>query len=79
MLQKWAAVFLVCRLLQKKYFNKDAKDLTRGEAAQIAACLPNPKRFTVKPLSNYVANRYDDIMRQMNNLEGDPDVEDLIK
>ena len=63
----------------KKYFNKDAKDLTRGEAAQIAACLPNPKRFTVKPLSNYVANRYDDIMRQMNNLEGDPDVEEIIK
>ena len=63
----------------KKYFNKDAKDLTRGEAAQIAACLPNPKKFTVKPLSNYVANRYDDIMRQMNNLEGDPDVAAIIK
>ncbi len=63
----------------KKYFNKDAKDLTRGEAAQIAACLPNPKKFTVKPLSNYVANRYDDIMRQMNNLQGDPDVEEIIK
>jgi monofunctional glycosyltransferase len=63
----------------KKYFNKDAKDLTRAEAAQIAACPPNPKRFTVKPLSNYVANRYDDIMRQMNNLEGDPDVAELIK
>ena len=63
----------------KKYFNKDAKDLTRGEAAQIAACLPNPKKFTVKPLSSYVANRYDDIMRQMNNLEGDPDVAAIIK
>jgi len=63
----------------KKYFNKDAKDLTRGEAAQIAACLPNPKKYTVKPLSNYVANRYDDIMRQMNNLEGDPDVAEIIK
>lgn len=63
----------------KKYFNKDAKDLTRGEAAQIAACLPNPKKFTVKPLSAYVASRYDDIMRQMNNLEGDPDVQDIIR
>ena len=63
----------------KKYFNKDAKDLTRGEAAQIAACLPNPKRFTIKPLSRYVAGRYDDIMRQMNNLEGDPDVQVIIK
>jgi monofunctional biosynthetic peptidoglycan transglycosylase len=63
----------------QKYFNKNAKDLTRGEAAQIAACLPNPKKFTVKPLSSYVANRYDDIMRQMNNLEGDVDVQEIIK
>jgi monofunctional glycosyltransferase len=63
----------------KKYFNKDAKDLTRGEAAQIAACLPNPKKYTVKPLHSYVANRYDDIMRQMNNLERDADVKEIIK
>ena len=63
----------------KKYFNKDAKDLTRGEAAQIAACLPNPKIYSVKPLSKYVAGRYDDIMRQMNNLEGDPDVQEIIR
>ena len=63
----------------KKYFNKDAQYLTRGEAAQIAACLPNPKRFTVKPLSRYVAGRYDDIMRQMNNLEGDADVQEIIR
>ncbi|MFM2327169.1 MAG: monofunctional biosynthetic peptidoglycan transglycosylase [Bacteroidota bacterium] len=63
----------------KKYFNKDAINLTRAEAAQIAACLPNPKVYTVKPLSKYVANRYDDIMRQMNNLEGDADVQEIIK
>lgn len=63
----------------KKYFNKDARNLTRAEAAQIAACLPNPKAYTVKPLSNYVANRYDNIMRQMNNLEGDPDVQEIIR
>ena len=63
----------------KKYFNKDAKDLTRAEAAQIAACLPNPKLYTVKPLSKYVAGRYDDIIRQMNNLEEDADVREIIK
>ncbi len=63
----------------KKYFNKNAKDLTRGEAAQIAACLPNPKKYTVKPLSRYVAGRYDNIMRQMNNLGGDADVQEIIK
>ena len=63
----------------KKYFNKDAKDLTRAEAAQIAACLPSPKRYTVKPLSKYVAGRYNNIVRQMNNLAGDADVQALIK
>jgi monofunctional biosynthetic peptidoglycan transglycosylase len=63
----------------KKYFNKDAKDLTAAEAAQIAACLPNPKRYTVKPLSGYVAGRYDNIMRQMNNLRGDADVQEIIR
>jgi monofunctional glycosyltransferase len=63
----------------KKYFNKDAAALTRGEAAQIAACLPNPKLYTVKPLSKYVANRYNDIMRQMNNLESDADVAAIIE
>jgi monofunctional biosynthetic peptidoglycan transglycosylase len=63
----------------KVYFNKNAKDLTKAEAAMIAACLPNPKKFTVKPLSTYVAKRYDNILQQMNNLEGDPDVQELIK
>ncbi len=63
----------------RAYFNKDAKNLTRQEAAMIAACLPNPKKFTVKPLSKYVAVRSGNILRQMNNLEGDPDIQELIK
>ena len=63
----------------KAYFNKDAKNLTRAEAAMIAASLPNPKVYTVKPLSSYVGNRYKEIIRQMNNLDGDEDIEALIK
>jgi monofunctional biosynthetic peptidoglycan transglycosylase len=63
----------------KAYFNKDAKNLTRAEAAMIAAALPNPKLYTVKPLSSYVGNRYNEIIRQMNNLDGDEDIEALIK
>lgn len=62
----------------KAYFNKDAKDLTRQEAAQIIACLPNPKRLSVKPLSNYVATRANAIMKQMGFLESDPDIAALI-
>lgn len=63
----------------RAYFNKDAKNLTRKEAAMIAACLPNPKKFTVKPTSRYVAARSARIMVQMNNLEGDPDIDALLK
>ncbi|MEO6490750.1 MAG: monofunctional biosynthetic peptidoglycan transglycosylase [Ferruginibacter sp.] len=63
----------------KNYFNKEAKDLTRSEAAMIASCLPNPKRFTVKPLSRYVAKRSALLVRQMNNLEQDPDIKILLK
>ena len=62
----------------KKYFNKSAKNLSRTEAAMIAACLPNPKGYTVKPLSAHVASRYPWILRQMGHLEGDPDIQDLI-
>ncbi|MBC7937709.1 MAG: monofunctional biosynthetic peptidoglycan transglycosylase [Rhizobacter sp.] len=62
----------------KNYFNKDAKNLTRSEAAMIAACLRNPKKFTVKPMSKFVAVVSVKILRQMNNLEGDPDVKLLL-
>ncbi|MBC7534627.1 MAG: monofunctional biosynthetic peptidoglycan transglycosylase [Ferruginibacter sp.] len=63
----------------KNYFNKDAIDLTRSEAAMIAACLPNPKKFTVRPLSRYVSIRSANLLRQMNNLEDDGDIQELIK
>jgi monofunctional biosynthetic peptidoglycan transglycosylase len=63
----------------KAYFNKDAKLLTRQEAAMIAACLPNPKKFTVKPLSRYVAIRAVSIQKQMGFLSGDEDIEALLK
>lgn len=61
------------------YFKKPAKDLTRKEAAMIASCLPNPVLFTIKPISSRVSYRYPWIMRQMNNLQGDKDIEELLK
>ncbi len=60
------------------YFKKPAKNLSRGEAAMIAACLPNPKKYTVKPLSGYVANKFPWVLKQMNNLESDPDIQQII-
>lgn len=63
----------------KKYFNKDAKYLSREEAAKIAACLPNPKRYKVKPLSPYVSFRIPWILQQMDQIEPDEDIQMLLK
>lgn len=63
----------------QSYFKKSAAKLTRREAAMIAACLPNPKKYSVKPLSNYVAKRSGWVTRQMNFIEGDTDVRTIIK
>jgi len=60
------------------YFKKPAKKLTRREAAMIAACLPNPKKYSVKPASNFVLNKSGWILQQMNNLEDDPDLQKII-
>lgn len=62
----------------KKYFKKPASRLTRTEAAMIAASLPNPVKYTVKPISRYVSRRYPWVLRQMNNLDGDPDIKAII-
>jgi monofunctional glycosyltransferase len=58
----------------QKNFNKSAKKLTRLEAAMIASCLPNPKKYTIKPLSRYVSTRSRWVLQQMNALDSDPDV-----
>jgi monofunctional glycosyltransferase len=59
----------------QKYFKKPASKLTRTEAAMIAACLPNPKKYVVNPPTRYITRRYPWILTQMNNLESDPDVD----
>ncbi|MER3472213.1 MAG: monofunctional biosynthetic peptidoglycan transglycosylase [Chitinophagaceae bacterium] len=68
-----------CEAAAQAYFNKSASKLSRKEAAMIAACLPSPKRFTVKPLSAFVANKSNYILSQMSNLEGDEDLEVIIQ
>lgn len=62
----------------QQYFKHTAKKLTKAEAAMIASSLPNPVRFTVKPVSRYVSKKYPWVMRQMNNLGADPDVQHII-
>lgn len=63
----------------QNYFHKSARNLTRQEAAMIIACLPNPKKFTVVPVSRRVKWRAPGIVRQMRFIEGDPQVRALIQ
>jgi monofunctional glycosyltransferase len=59
-------------------FKKSAKKLTRMEAAMIAACLPNPKKYSIKPVSSAVSRRYPWVQQQMANIESDKEVRALL-
>ena len=50
------------------YFGIPAKNLTRSQAAMLAATLPNPLRLRAARPSNYVIKRQNWILRQMQNL-----------
>ncbi len=63
----------------KAYFGKDASKLTRKEASLIAACLPNPVRYTVKPVSKFVAFKSGWILNQMRAVEGSKEVQAIIQ
>jgi monofunctional glycosyltransferase len=52
----------------QRFLNKSSANLTRTEAARIAAVLPSPLRFSVKNPSNYVQRRTLQIARQMRML-----------
>ena len=53
------------------YFGKSSADLTKSEAAWIAVCLPNPKKYDPKNPSSYLSRKHSWVMKQMNyvNLE----------
>lgn len=51
------------------YWKKSAKQLTRAQAATLAAVLPNPRRYRAEPPSPYVQRRRDWILGQMPHVE----------
>jgi len=61
----------------QRFYKKSAKNLTRYEAARIAAVLPNPIRFSIKNPSAYVNKRTNQIVRQMKYLGGRNYIADL--
>lgn len=49
----------------KHWFKKSAKNLSRENAAAIAAILPSPRRYSANPPGPYVARRTQWVLRQM--------------
>ncbi|MFA6235216.1 MAG: transglycosylase domain-containing protein, partial [Bacteroidota bacterium] len=52
----------------RKYFGKSASDLTRREAALIAAVLPNPRRWSPAKPTQYINRRVNWIMGRMGGI-----------
>lgn len=55
----------------KHWYHKDAKDLTKYEAAGIAAILPNPRRFRATRSSGYTERRKGRIVKLMRYVKLD--------
>ncbi len=60
------------------YFHKPAKDLSKNEAARIAAALPLPRKYNVNPPSPFISRRANHIERQMRNIQGNQDLEKIL-
>jgi len=52
----------------REYFHKSAKNLTRGESALIAACLPNPRKRNPAAPTPYLLRRQGRILNLMNKI-----------
>lgn len=50
------------------YYGKSCRSLTRSQAAMIAACFPNPLRWTPKKPTRYIRHKQYLIMRNMRRL-----------
>jgi monofunctional biosynthetic peptidoglycan transglycosylase len=62
----------------QQYYHKSAASLNREQSAMIAACLPNPVKYTVVPPARITLFRQKKILVQMRLLAGDPDISALI-
>ena len=52
----------------RHWYRKEAKNLTKREAAGIAAILPNPRKYKATNSSSYIERRKDRIMRVMRHV-----------
>ena len=60
------------------YFGKSAAELSKTEAALIAACLPNPKKYSPVNPSPHIKRKARWILSQMNYLKTRPNTQRLL-
>ena len=65
---EWGPGLYGAEAAAQHHFNKPAADLSRREAALLAAVLPNPRRWSASKPSNYIAGRATTIQRRMGQL-----------
>jgi monofunctional biosynthetic peptidoglycan transglycosylase len=61
----------------QRFFHTSASRLTRGDAAVLAAVLPNPERYSAAAPSRYVQQRREWILGQMQALGGPEMLDDI--
>jgi monofunctional biosynthetic peptidoglycan transglycosylase len=61
----------------QRFFHKSASRLTRGDAAALAAVLPNPEHYSATAPSKYVQQRRDWILSQMQALGGEEMLQEI--
>ncbi len=72
---EWAPGIYGAEAAAEYHFHKPAAELTRREAALLAAALPNPRKYNAGKPGSYVSRRAGQIQAQMNDVadpEGDP-------
>ncbi len=64
----WGSGIAGAEAASQKYFNRSADDIDPGQAAAMAAILPNPHKWSPNNPSRYVRERRDKIIQDMEKM-----------
>ena len=65
---EWGPGLYGAEAAANRYFGKSANELSRREAALMAAILPNPREWKISPPSDYVASRSNTLVRRIGEI-----------
>ncbi|PKU25369.1 monofunctional biosynthetic peptidoglycan transglycosylase [Telmatospirillum siberiense] len=71
---EWGPGLYGAEMAAQRYFHRPARDLTRRQAAALAAILPNPRRFSPVTPSRYIEARIRTIDARMGHIPTNPKI-----